>query len=308
MTHRYRICGLTVASDLALPGARPADFDGAPEVTIRRAPVPQSLEAATIVRSNWEAADGRYLFRAARAGRFLLLNGREISYEPSGAPADCAVYLLGSVFGMLLHQRGHVVLHASAVEVAGKVALFCGRSGAGKSTLAAALGRAGHAVLNDDVSAIAFSETGKATVLSDSRYLKLSEAAVAALDLQDRRGGQVAAHVPKFFVDPAVIARSGAAEIGAIYILSEGGEASAISRLNAGESLVALQRNVYRPGVVKQTGQRPHYFERLTALLRDVPVYQLSRPLGLALLGETVALLEAHWRALAPAVADAPMG
>ncbi|WP_143089898.1 hypothetical protein [Tropicimonas isoalkanivorans] len=50
---------------------------------------------------------------------------------------------------ILSHER-IATLHMSAVRLGGAAVAFCGRSGQGKSTLAAAMMRAGHALLTDD--------------------------------------------------------------------------------------------------------------------------------------------------------------
>jgi hypothetical protein len=64
---------------------------------------------------------------------------------------DVSAYLLGPVLGVLLRLRGVTSLHASAVALADRAAVFVGRQGAGKSTTAAALLARGHRVLADDV-------------------------------------------------------------------------------------------------------------------------------------------------------------
>ena len=84
--------------------------------------------------------------------RFLMHAGREIIFEAEDAAQhEAAIFLLGSAFGILLHQRGHFVLHASAIVVRGQAVLLCGPSGCGKSTLAAALVDRGYSFVNDDV-------------------------------------------------------------------------------------------------------------------------------------------------------------
>jgi hypothetical protein len=58
-----------------------------------------------------------------------------------------AVYILG----FLLHHRGHLTLHASAVEVDGSAVAFMGPKGMGKSTTASVFYNRGHRVLSDDM-------------------------------------------------------------------------------------------------------------------------------------------------------------
>jgi hypothetical protein len=62
--------------------------------------------------------------------------------------------LLGRILAFVLHLRGHVCLHASAVVVDGGAVLFAGDPGMGKSSTAAAFAERGCPVLSDDLSAI----------------------------------------------------------------------------------------------------------------------------------------------------------
>ncbi len=148
----YCVAGLAVASEIELPGAIAARAAAAPDVVIRAGPVPEALPDASLRGPTWEIAGERFLLRIPGVARFLLSGGNEIRFEAAAGagPADIAIFLLGTVFGILLHQRGQIVLHASAVRVAGKAVLFCGASGAGKSTLAAALAQRGFPVMTDD--------------------------------------------------------------------------------------------------------------------------------------------------------------
>lgn len=68
---------------------------------------------------------------------------------------DAATYLLGPVLGLLLRLRGTVCLHASAVACDDGALVFVGPPGAGKSTTAAILAQNGHAILADDIVALA---------------------------------------------------------------------------------------------------------------------------------------------------------
>src|SRR5579863_7547955 len=133
--HRYRIAGLSVSSDVEMPGLYADASPAAPsDVVIQMAPTPERLEGAAASGPTWAMAADRFLLRVPGVARFLLTGGRAIDYqpEPAAQPGDAAAFLIGTAFGILLHQRGLVVLHASGVELDGRAMLFLGASGAGK--------------------------------------------------------------------------------------------------------------------------------------------------------------------------------
>src|SRR5579862_2106592 len=112
----YRVSGLSVASEIELPGLIAATADVPPEVTIRRGPVPDTLAGATASGPTWQIAGKQFLMRIPDIVRFLLKDGNEIVFAPESdaKAADIPIFLLGTVFGILLHQREQIVLHASA--------------------------------------------------------------------------------------------------------------------------------------------------------------------------------------------------
>ena len=104
-------------------------------------------------------------FPAARFYRFLYGDGITFDISSDGEnvrgswPAemsleDALTYLLGPVFGFILRLRGFTALHASAAVINGYAVAFVGRGGAGKSTIVAALARAGHRILSDDIAVL----------------------------------------------------------------------------------------------------------------------------------------------------------
>jgi hypothetical protein len=202
--HCYRVAGLAVASEIELPGAIPAQPAAAVAVTVRAAAVPATLPDAAKKGATWQIAGERLLFQVPDVARFLLTGGREILVEaaPGVEAGDVGIFLIGTVFGILLHQRGEIVLHASAVRVNGKAVLFGGSSGAGKSTLAAALAQRGFPLVADDLCAITLAAGAAPMVQPDGRHLKLWAQAIQNLDLAERRGAPVRNRLEKFFVEP----------------------------------------------------------------------------------------------------------
>lgn len=303
----YSISGLMVASDLAMPGlieigAVPA----APDVRIVQGEVPDQLLDATQSGPNWQIGPGRFLLSIPDIVRILLIGGHTIQWQCEGdtAPADAAIFISGSGFGLLMHQHGRCVLHASAVAVGNAAVLFCGPSGAGKSTLAAALAGKGHSLLADDQCGLSGLGHGRIEVHPDGRALKLWEQAIRRLDLGAQAGAAVRSELRKFFVRPP-LATSAPLPLAAIYVPQEArmphlvsGDRIVIEPLNLADAGLAVRRNAYRPAMVGRMDQAGLYLQAAAVAMQASGVFRLVRPLEFAAMEAVVAALEAHWRDL----------
>ena len=138
--------GLAIQSEIPLPEA-PATGAGT-QVLIRQGKVEKPAGEPNAERTyEIDQANFRVYWRGV--GTFLIRCGTDVVVEPeSGAEeAVLRLYLLGPVLGILLHQRGFLVLHASVVSIAGGAVGFLGEKGWGKSTTAAALNARGHGLV-----------------------------------------------------------------------------------------------------------------------------------------------------------------
>jgi hypothetical protein len=300
--HRYRIAGLTVSSDVEMPGAYAALPElGPADVAIEGAAVPPGLEEAVATGPTWAMRPDQFLLRVPGIARFLLTDGRSIAYElePAAEPGDVAAFLVGTVFGILLHQRGLVVLHASGVELNGRVALFLGASGAGKSTLAAALVQRGYRLVADDFCVVSLDVDGRPMVNPDGRLPKLWDQAIKHLDLAERQGRPVRGRLAKFYMErmttPAAIVHP--LPTGPVYALREarGPLGPGIERPNVVDAALLLRQNAYRPRLIAQMDHGPLYFRTAAAIASCGGVFHLTRPMDFAAMPVTIDQLERHW-------------
>lgn len=294
----YRVSGLSVASEIDLPGLIAGAPERAPQVTIRLGPVPERLPDTSASGPTWQIAGKQFLLRIPDIARFLLNNGGEIVVAPEtqATAADIPIFILSTVFGILLHQREQIVLHASAVRVNGKAVLFCGPSGAGKSTLAAALAQRGYPVVTDDVCTLTAEGAGVPLVHPDGRQLKLWAQAIERLDLAQQRGERVRQSLEKFYVELSQVFTEPLA-LGAVYALREARppHKPGIERPNVVDAALVLRRNAYRPLLVRRMDQKANYFHAATTIANVAGIFQLTRALDFAKMPEVIAWLEAHW-------------
>jgi len=300
--HHYRISGLNVASEIALPGAkrRPAQT-GRAEVRIRLAAVPRALSTGGMSGPDWQMAGESFLLRVPKVARFLVRGGREITVnlEPGATRHDASAFVLGTAFGILLHQRGALVLHASAVARNENAIAICGPSGAGKSTLAAALCQRGCAFVADDLAVVGLDGGRQPVVLPDGRQLKLWSKAIGQLDLEDRKGDAVRVTLDKFHVAPDGNATA-APRLAAVYVLREAGPTlnDGIEGLALPDAMRALDHQAYGPGLRAMIGRKADLLAQSAAVLSHTKVFLLTRTRSFEHLADTTARVLAHWDSL----------
>ncbi|ESY65036.1 MULTISPECIES: HPr kinase [Mesorhizobium] len=293
--HFYRAYGLTVASDVALPEldpVEPAVADIMIAVGAIDMPKP-SPQAATTFRFE---PDRQYLAWHA-VGAFLISGGRRIDVEPAPGVDDAllAFPLLGPVMALLLHRRGLLVLHASAIAVAGKGAIFMGDKGAGKSTTASALIRAGHELLTDDVVALDLTNPDRPMIVPGFPQIKLAADAAAAIPLgQAEVRPQVHPAIDKMQHRLHGAFSGSMVPAAGIYVL-ERGQRAAMTPLPAIAALPAIIKFSYvtRFGRAALSGDfAAMHLRQCSAIANHVGVCRLEVPVGLDRIGEAVALLE----------------
>jgi hypothetical protein len=297
--HRYRICGVSAASDVALLGAAAADGDGRPDVAIRAGLVPPALDGATEAGPTWAIAPDTLWLRVPGIVRFLIREGRRIDYEvePDAAPGDVAAFVMGGAFGLLLQQRGLTVLSASSVLVDGRAALFMGGSGGGKSTLAAALQARGWPALADDFCTIEATPDGP-RLHGDGAELRLWAQAIDRLGLDARRGAPVRAALHKFHMQSHPGPPADAAPpVGAVYALRHARPpfAAGITRPNIVDANLLVRQHAYRAPLMHLLDQTFGYFTAAAAMGNAGGVFQLTFEEDFGALGDTLERLEAHW-------------
>jgi len=293
----YRASGLWVDSDIQLTGFMPQESGVRPDVTMHRGAVPDQIDDPQIVGPNWQIAESQLLLSVPGVARFWLRDGNVIVYDPGAHDlADVPIFLMGTAFGLLMHQRGRVLLHASAIRVGNKAVLFCGASGAGKSTLAAALHQRGYEFVSDDLCSLTLRADAVPLIDPDGRALKLWLQAIGQLGLGERQAGPVRPALGKYFVTP-VRSFPEPLPLGALYGLREARARTeeAIATPNLVDAALLVRRNAYRPQIVHRMAQREAYLDAAIAIADHAGIHLLVRRMGFERIGATIDRLEAHW-------------
>ena len=299
----YTLFGLTVRSEIELPELRPAEAGGADaggaDVDIGLRDLGAAAPAREVAGLTL-TADGVVLC-VPGISRYLIEQGCRIVVDPDEgvSPRNVRLFLLGSAFGALLHQRGLLPLHANAIVIAGRAVAFTGRSGAGKSTLASLFHDRGHRLLSDDVCVIDFDGAGQPIVHAGIPHMRLWR---DSLERSGRTADDFEAVLDgrdKYTVPARWTGTPESAPLGAVFTLVNAGEDAArvaIRRLRGAEALNALIANTYRGRYVATLGDSRRHWAASLDIVAKVPVFELERPWSPDWFAATLEAVEAHLR------------
>jgi hypothetical protein len=302
----YRLHGLSVVSDRAIPGLSAIESVDAPDLTFRFGPAP--FPSSGTVEHWFKGAvdrDGRPVLIATRAfdGEFLRLaycDGITFTIDRAAATiwidvaadrtsADVPTYLLGPIIGLVLRLRGLTGLHASAVQIDGRAVVFTGPAGAGKSTLAGAFAVRGFPVMADDT--IVLRPHGREwTVSSGYPRLRLWPESAEALMAAGGRDGflppGVSGSMSRYHLDllsPGRHFSESTAPLGVVYLLGDvsAENVTSVAPVSPADALIALVANTYANALLDRH-LREREFQALGDLVQTVPVRRLTRPADLA--------------------------
>lgn len=199
--------------------------------------------------------------------------------------------------GLLLHQRGLLTLHASAVEVNGVAVAFVGYKGAGKSTTAAALYGQGHALVTDDLLVLQQNACGTIDAYPGIPQLRLwPEAVAASLDEDPELLPRNSAASVKRLRNTSQQFATASHPLQCIYVLDfqpEGAEGITISPLVPRDACIEMIRHSYALHYLGNEGASAPHLKQSSLLSQQVAVRKLLRPRALDALPQLVAAIEA---------------
>ena len=221
-------------------------------------------------------------------GWFLVRAGSEIVVEPRAGLDErtLRLFILGPVLAVLLRQRGHLLLHASAVAVDEEAVLFMGSAGRGKSTTAAALHARGHGLATDDVAVLRIGQ-GPTMLLPGFPQLKLWPKTLFSLGEDPKRLSRCNPRLEKRARPATRKFPSTPLPLKRIYVLDEG-DASEVSPLRPQEALAELVRHTYGAMGV---GNSSHFFD-CASLIKEAAICRLRRQKSLSRLSELARFIE----------------
>ena len=122
----------------------------------------------------WQMNQNEFAMQVEGVAEFYARDGSYVEYAPADGAGNNEVelYLNGSVYGAILHQRKILPLHGSSFRYNGQTIMVCGDAGAGKSSLTASFCLNGAEFLTDDVTPVLFRE-GKPYIWALSDRMKL---------------------------------------------------------------------------------------------------------------------------------------
>lgn len=293
--YHYEVFGLDVSSEMCIPELSDG-VENDRDVTIRYGSVSKPAFEHNDQHSVARRVPNGHVYYIRDIGGILVVDGEEIIAAPLDGAEDRGFRFLvsGIGLGLLLHQRGLVTLHASAVAIQGQAIGFVGPKGMGKSTTAAAFHAGGYPVITDDL-LVLDPTNDHIEVRPGPSHLKLYPNSIR--DSLNENPDQI----PK--IDPQGTKRSYSVQserraeslpLRCLYLLDyESGDALPHSQsIRGDQACMELIRYSYIPRLLPEEAKSSQHLKRCAKIARAVSVRRLYRKKSIDRLPDLVSHVE----------------
>lgn len=188
------------------------------------------------------------------------------------------LYLNGSIYGAILHQRMILPLHGSSFNYNGNGIMICGESGVGKSSITASFSLNGAAFLTDDITPVLFTDN-KPLIWAMSDRIKLWADSLQQLKQEKNGLHQINAETEKFFF-PMIHDKGETHSLHQVFVLAIHDHLEVkFQEIRGIEKFTALRNEIYRSQYLLAMPEcEPAYFNQITCISREISVIKVLRP------------------------------
>jgi hypothetical protein len=209
----------------------------------------------------------------ARNGNFI-----QISPYQNASKHNIELYLNGSVYGAILHQRNILPLHGSGFLYRDQGMMVCGDSGVGKSSITTSFCMNGALFLTDDVSPVIF-DKGRPMIWAISDRIKLWQDSLEQLKLPQKDLIQIQQDMMKYYF-PVLTKCPEKVQLHQLFVLHIHEKPDfEFYEVNGVDKFVELRKQVYREEYLKGMPEtEAQYLEKLIHISKSVRIVKVFRP------------------------------
>lgn len=198
--------------------------------------------------------------------------------NPKASIETIELYLNGSTYGAILHQRKIMPMHGSCFVYNNKGIMLCGDSGAGKSSLTASFVLEGNEFLTDDVTPI-LTLNNKPFIWTMSDRIKLWEDSLKQLNQNIEDLHKINPKTEKFYY-PLKSYKDSSFMLNHIFLIEIHEKSTIIfQEIKGAEKVTALRNEIYRlEYLLGMPENEAFYFKKLVEISKNIKITKLFRP------------------------------
>lgn len=218
-------------------------------------------------------------------GDFYARDGNKIEYSPheNADDASLELFMNGSVYGAILHQRLILPLHGSSFIFDNSGVMLCGDSGAGKSSLTTSFCFNGAEFLTDDVTPILF-ENEKPHIWPKTGKIKLWNDSLEQFNKKKSDLTKIRPEDEKYYL-PMDSNTIEAHPLNTVLILQvTGNEKVSFEKVQKIEAFSYLHQEIYRREYLFAMPEaEAAYLKKISSICNEASIYRVNRPKSISI-------------------------